>query len=544
MLLVALGPVSRAFPAGENPPSEGQARQQLMDSLMADWLSRVAPEGPAHKSYSAASVLFRQMLELSSNDSSKVFLALVNANLDRMPDEKLASFELALRDQDPFNDILVYQVQWILARNRGVRQPSPLEIMAQYNAQALGASAQARPELQQLDSMLVLWHHKRFTPAFLAGRRSKLAADSMAFDLPDSVYAARIAAIVTPIELAYNQDVRTYIHHYTNPRAKTYIQSLVGRTEYYAPTFEQVLDAYGLPLELKYLPIIESGLNPNAVSIAGATGIWQFMYSTGKMYDLDVTRYVDQRSDPLKATHAAARMFTDLYAKYGDWALCLAAYNCGSGNVDRAINRAGGVKDYWAISRFLPRETQGYVPKFIAATYLMSYYDQHGFSSTPYSLPSMCQTVTVDSTNLYIKQIAEVVQVSEEEILALNPQYKRNVVPAKEQSMTLNLPYLAAARFQALQDSVYAYASVSTPVRNVAPAQGGTAVASTTQLSNVVPSDDNYVYYRIQSGENLWTIAQKFPGVSNTDLMRLNNLTASATRQLRPGQVIKIKPKD
>ena len=215
---------------------------------------------------------------------------------------------------------------------------------------------------------------------------------------------------------------------------------MLGLSEYYFPMFEEALDRYDLPLELKYLPIIESALNPKALSRAGACGLWQFMYGTGKQMKLEISSFVDDRRDPVKATDAAARYLKSLYGIYGDWHLAIAAYNCGPGNVNRAIRRAGGKTNYWQIYYRLPRETRGYVPAFIAASYVMNYYEAHNLTPQLPEFPTQTDTIFVNDY-LHFDQIAATLGIEKEQLQALNPKYRRDVVPAKKDRLySLVLP--------------------------------------------------------------------------------------------------------
>ena len=225
-----------------------------------------------------------------------------------------------------------------------------------------------------LDSLLNLWYIKNSVKSsdnkilILPNNEVNIKI------IPDSVLIARLNAIPSLIELPYNQIIRRYIELYTKRKSAPV---LIGLTDYYFPMFEEILDKYDLPLELKYLPIIESALNPRAVSRVGATGLWQFMYGTGRMFHLEINSFVDDRRDPVKSSYAAAQFLSHLYDMYKDWTLVIAAYNCGPGNVNKAIRRAKGKRDYWDIYPYLPRETRGYVPAFIGAAYMMNYYDKH-----------------------------------------------------------------------------------------------------------------------------------------------------------------------
>lgn len=244
----------------------------------------------------------------------------------------------------------------------------------------------------------------------------------------DSVYAKRLYDLPTVMELSYNQVVKNHIEMYAG-RRRDQVSYMLALGEYYFPMFEEALDREGMPLELKYLPVIESALNPTAVSRVGATGLWQFMLKTGKGYGLEVNSLVDERRDPYKSTQAAVKYLKDLYTIYGDWNLVIAAYNCGPGNVNKAIARSGGKRDYWEIYNRLPRETRGYVPAFIAANYIMNHYADHNICPAgAYGSELALDTVHVNE-EMHFEQIAGVLNMPVSEIKRLNPQYKKDIIP-------------------------------------------------------------------------------------------------------------------
>ena len=242
---------------------------------------------------------------------------------------------------------------------------------------------------------------------------------------PDSVYLYRLDSLNSAITLSYNNIVRNFIELYT-VKKRQQLATMLGLSEYYFPLFEEVLAANSMPLELKYLPVIESALNPVARSRARACGLWQFMYPTGKMYKLEINSYIDERYDPARATEAAICYLKDLYNIYGDWILVIAAYNCGPGNVNKAIRRSGGKKNYWDIYYHLPRETRGYVPAFIAAMYSFNYYKEHNIYPIESTLPRLCDTVIIEKA-LHFDQICKNMEVSVEELRDINPQYIKAV---------------------------------------------------------------------------------------------------------------------
>lgn len=268
-------------------------------------------------------------------------------------------------------------------------------------------------------------------------------------------YVERLSRMPSVMEMAYNDVVRKFIDRYA-VRLRHSISYMLGACNFYMPIFEEALEAYQLPLELKYLPIIESALTPTAVSRAGAVGLWQFMLTTGRHYDLKVNSLVDERRDPVKSSYAAARYLSDLYKIFGDWNLVIAAYNCGPGNINKAIHRANGNKDYWQIYPYLPNETRGYVPAFIAANYIMTYYSLHNICPMTTKLPAKSDTVMI-SRKLHLEQVAAVMNISIDLLRSLNPMYRRDIVPGNTKLSPLRLPQAETIRFIDLQDSIYNY---------------------------------------------------------------------------------------
>ena len=271
---------------------------------------------------------------------------------------------------------------------------------------------------------------------------------------PD-VYKDRLRRLPTIMEMPYNNVVQKFIDRYSN-ELRNAVGIMLGASNFYMPIFEQALETYNLPLELKYLPVIESGLNPKAVSRVGATGLWQFMLTTAKNYGLEINSLLDERCDPIKSSYAAANYLSDLYRIFGDWNLVIAAYNCGPDKLTQAIHRAGGSKDYWKIYPYLPRETRGYVPAFIAANYIMNYYCEHNICPMTTDLPAKTDTILV-SRDVHFKQIAQVLNVDEELVRSLNPQYRKDIVIGYTKPSTLRLPVDKINSFIDQEDSVYAY---------------------------------------------------------------------------------------
>lgn len=275
-----------------------------------------------------------------------------------------------------------------------------------------------------LDSLLNDWKAKNYIDL---GKDCSTSTVNPMFS--DSVYIDRLSRMPTVMEMPYNEIVRKFIDMYAG-RLRNQVAFMLSACNFYMPIFEEALDAYGLPLELKYLPIIESALNPSAVSRAGACGLWQFMLATGKIYGLESNSLVDERRDPIKATWAAARYLKDMYDIYKDWNLVIAAYNCGPGTINKAIRRSGGKTDYWEIYNYLPKETRGYVPAFIAANYVMTYYCKHNICPMETDIPEATDTVQV-SRNLHFEQISDLCGISLDQIKSLNPQFKKSIIPER-----------------------------------------------------------------------------------------------------------------
>ncbi len=265
----------------------------------------------------------------------------------------------------------------------------------------------------------------------------------------------KIRSLSDVMALGCNEEVKRYIDRYTKAGRQSTC-CLLGRARYYDPFFEKALRSYGLPLELKYLPVIESGLDPNATSRVGAAGLWQFMAATGRQYDLRIDCYVDERRDPEKSSYAAARMLNDLYNRFGDWTLALAAYNCGPTRVSNAISKAGGAADFWAVYRYLPKETRGYVPAFIAAGYVMNFYGDYGIIPQPAGLPARCDTVLVEK-DVSLARIAGVLGMAVDELKTLNPQYRQGIVRTCPGGGTarLHLPAEMAEKFRYCKEEIY-----------------------------------------------------------------------------------------
>lgn len=343
---------------------------------------------------------------------------------------------------------------------------------------------------------------------------------------PDSVYRARIARLdqETPLDLTYNESVKSFIELYA-VRKRGLTSKILGLKEIYFPLFEEYLDKYDIPLEMKYLAVVESALNPVAGSRAGAKGLWQFMYYTGKVYGLKSTSLIDDRFDPYLATDAACRHMKDLYAMFGDWNLVMAAYNSGAGNVKKAIRRAGGVYDYWAIWPFLPRETRGYVPAFIAVNYVMSYATEHNlYPLDPGILYGGIDTIMV-SQPISFDQISEFLDITMEELVFLNPIFKSNIIPAYNgKTYTLRLPKDQALKFAENEQAIYNFKSKS-------------GLEKEKLVAEIKKATDRQ-YHTVRSGESLGLIARKY-NVSVKQIQQWNGMKGT---MIHPGQKLAIIP--
>ncbi len=350
----------------------------------------------------------------------------------------------------------------------------------------------------------------------------------------DQDYIDRLNAMPTVIEMPYNQVVKKFIEAYTT-RHNTQVQTMLGLGLYYMPIFEQELDAKGLPLELKYLPIIESALNPNAVSPAGASGLWQFMLPTGKGLGMTINSLVDERRDPYVSTQKAVAYLSDLHDMYDDWYLAIAAYNCGMGTVNKALKRCNieGKKDYWDIYFLLPKETRDYVPAFIAANYIMTYYDMHDIKPVLAKRPLSTDTVHIN-TRIHFEQISTVLNLPIEAIQALNPQYKMNIIPGDSRTYSLTLPSQQIYAYIMSADSVMANQKEKfTPRGVVEPGQVTSLRADGTTMTRQLVVK----YHKVRKGETLGGIALKY-GVS---LKKLKSWNHKRNNNLRIGERLQIQ---
>lgn len=352
--------------------------------------------------------------------------------------------------------------------------------------------------------------------------------DTIIAELPDSIYKQRLQALPFVIEVPYNEVVRRYILRYVKHSPRQ-LAALQRKAEYYFPIFENILVKHDLPYELCYMPVIESALNPQARSHMGATGLWQFMPATGKKYGLEINSLVDERMDPIRSTEAACLFLKNLYGIFQDWNLVIAAYNCGPGNVNKAIHRAGGKRDFWSIYPFLPSETRGYLPIFIAASYAMNYAQEHGICPAD-PLPTMAADTIITTHRQHLKQIADNIDIPLAELRRLNPQYPRDIIPGGK-SYAICLPIEKAGMYIDLQDTILAYRAEELihNRRDEIELLHRTSVNGGYSINGVT-------YYKIKEGDTLGGIAKKFR-VSVKQLKAWNGLKSD---MIRAGKTLKI----
>ena len=446
------------------------------------------------------------------------------------------------------------------------------------------------------DSLMSMWYiQKRLT---LNDAERALDSITLTSNIPDEVYMERLNRINSFIPLSYNSIVKNHIIYYTE-KMPSKASHILGLSSYYLPIFEEIFDYYGLPKELKAMAIIESALNPVAVSRARAKGMWQFMYRTALQYNLKINSYVDERLDPIASTHAAAKYLRDSYTIFGDWFLAISSYNCGVGNVNKAIRRAGS-RDFWKIYPYLPRETRGYVPSFIAALYMLEYYKEHNLRPAQFNLPAHVDTFKVNK-NLHFEQISAVIGIPVDDLKNYNPQYVQNIIPGNSGEQVLQLPFNYTVPFVEKEKEIYAYKDsvYFNPItkenirKNAATSSGGDQIhivkrgetlghiamkyhvsvknlmrwnglssksvlrigqririyggsgpavsssSGSSKSSATTSKSGGYEWYTIKKGDTLLGIAYKFKGVNLNDILRLNGLTKNS--KIYPGRKIKIR---
>ncbi len=374
-----------------------------------------------------------------------------------------------------------------------------------------------------LDYMLQSWVVRR-----ASSPNCKSSDDNVS--VSDSVYKLRLSKMPCLMEMPFNPPVRSFIDLYT-VRKRRQVEYMLGMSNYYFPIFEQVLSANNLPLELKYLSIIESALNTTIVSRMGAAGLWQLMIATGRMYGLEINSLVDERLSPIKATNAAARFLKDLYSIYGDWNLVIASYNCGPGNVNKAIRKSGGKRDYWAIYPYLPRETRGYVPIFIAANYSLHYASEHNLCPAIVNMPAITDTIMVHQ-RIHLEQVATVLNLPIEEVRLLNPQYRKDIIPGNIKPYALCLPLNYVNTFTQKFNEIVAYKAdelINNRRSEIEILQAPVTAVSPGSMGRVI-------YHKVKSGQTLSDIAAKY-GISVNKLKKWNNIRRS---HIRTGTRLKI----
>ena len=375
------------------------------------------------------------------------------------------------------------------------------------------------------DSLLHLWYKNTLTSDFDAVNEYNMDSVRFSSNVSDTEMMRRLSAMNSFISLPYNDVVKNYIILYSE-RMPSRMGRVLGLSTYYFPIFEDILLRNGLPQELKYMAIIESMLNPVATSRAGARGIWQFMYQTGTGYGLEINSFVDERLDVEKAVDAAARYLRDAYRTFGDWALAISSYNCGAGNVSKAIRRADGKRDFWSIYPYLPKETRGYVPAFVGAMYAMTYYREYGIVPQKMGMPAQTDTFMIRH-NLHFDQIEAVVGVPKEDLQNLNPQYVNDIIPGNNHPYVLKLPYTWTASFlEANRDSLYAYKADSLLTGRVVQESAGKSGGKSTGKSGS-STQQQRIAYKVKSGDYLGKIASKY-GVTINQLKSWNNLRSNS----------------
>ena len=398
-----------------------------------------------------------------------------------------------------------------------------------------------------LDSLLHLYNAKTY---MMQDTSCNYRDVNPVFD--KEVYIDRLKRLPTIIEMPYNDVVQKFIDRYSGKLRRS-VSYMLGAGNFYMPVFEEALEAYNLPLELKYLPVIESALNPTAVSRVGATGLWQFMIGTGKRYGLEVNSLIDERRDPVKASYAAAHYLSDLYKIFDDWSLVIAAYNCGPDKVNKAIHRAKGSADYWNIYPYLPKETRGYVPAFIAANYIMNYYCDHNICPMVTELPLKTDTVVVNK-DLHLEQIAQVLNINIQHLRNLNPQYRRDIVNGLNKPMTVRLPATLIGSFIDQEDSIYNFKTDElllkrsvVEVNQEEPKVSRRSYYSSRHRSSATRSRSRKSRNRkskrggrnvtIKSGDTLSEIAER----NHTTVAKLRKLNKISGNHIRAGKKLKVK---
>lgn len=367
-----------------------------------------------------------------------------------------------------------------------------------------------------IDSLLNSWHARNLLKSLDCDSR-----DVSPKYFSDTIYAQRLYNLPTIMEMPYNSIVRQFIDRYST-KNRSLVSYMLGISHFYMPMIEDAIDRYNMPHELKYLPVIESAMKPKAVSRAGAKGLWQFMFRTGKEHGLKSNNYIEERFDPIKSTDAAMRYLKTLYGIFGRWDLALAAYNCGPGGVKKAIKRSGGKNDFWSIYRYLPRETRSYVPLFIAANYIMTYHAEHGICPMEPDVPIVTDTLHI-TRNLHFSQISELCDVPIEELRAINPQYVRDIIPGENEPCVLRLRNETITKFIEVGDTIYRHNE-----EKYFPKEKVAKMLKDAKSNNEWGSGD-VIRHKIKSGETLGKIARKYR-VTTKQIMSWNNMKNTKIR--------------
>ena len=390
------------------------------------------------------------------------------------------------------------------------------EMLAVYEENEDKSAAGINPEdytAEVSDSLLNLWYvHNKANSEEI----EEYDMDSVRFqsNVPDEVYIERIRQMNSFISLPYNDVVKNYIILYSE-KMPAKMANILGLCKYYMPIFEEILNRYDMPEELKAMAVIESAMNPRAVSRAGAKGMWQFMYATAKMYDLNIDSYVDERLDPVKSAEAAAQYLKDAYEIFGDWNLAIASYNCGAGNVNKAIRRSGGKRAFWDIYPYLPRETRGYVPAFVGALYTMTYYKEHGIKPEAIEMPAHVDTFKITKM-LHLRQVSDLTGAPLDELKDLNPQYSHEIIPGNNREYILRIPYTYTNAFIDQEDSLYRHKADE--------------YFNPVTLKKIVDgADGERIVYKVKSGDVLGRIASRHR-CTVAQIKRWNNLTSNNIR--------------
>ena len=429
---------------------------------------------------------------------------------------KDARTRIRLKEQNRRLQEMVDSLQLELERCRAELQYTDSlsgELLSMYEENEDKSAAGLNPEdytVEVSDSLLNIW----YTHKVASDEETEVYdMDSIKFEsnVPDEVYIARIKKMNSFISLPYNDIVKNYIILYSE-KMPTKMSHILGLCQYYMPIFEEIFNKYEIPEELKAMAVIESAMNPLAVSRAGAKGMWQFMYSTAKMYGLHIDSFVDERLDPVKSAEAAAQYLKDAYEIFGDWNLAIASYNCGAGNVNKAIRRSGGKRAFWDIWPYLPRETRGYVPAFVGALYTMTYYKEHGIRPETIEIPAHIDTLKINK-QLHLRQVADLTSAPIEELKNLNPQYRHEIIPGESREYILRIPYSYTNAFIEYEDSVYRHKADEyfNPVTIKKIKDGG---------------DGERIIYRVKSGDYLGRIASRHR-CTVAQIKRWNNLKSN-----------------